>query len=171
MRLTSYTNYALRTLMFAALAAPELVRVQDVAEAHGISRTHLVKCVHRLGQWGYLDNLRGRGGGFRLARPAEAITVGEIVRLTEEGFVDTEADAPRPPSAADRRLDAAFATARAAFLAVLDRHTIRDVIDNAGDLRRALGLDGPTVQEAAISAVEAASEATSASVVEASTRA
>ena len=141
MRLTSYTNYALRTLMFAALDAPALVRVQDVAEAHGISRTHLVKCVHHLGQWGYLDNVRGRGGGFRLARPAETITVGEIVRRTEEGF----AEAPTDPAAtdADRRLDASFEAAQAAFLAVLDRHTIRDITFNDGELRAALGLAGP----------------------------
>ncbi|NLH79244.1 MAG: Rrf2 family transcriptional regulator [Phyllobacteriaceae bacterium] len=141
MRLTSYTNYALRTLMFAALDAPALVRVQDVAEAHGISRTHLVKCVHHLGQWGYLENVRGRGGGFRLARPAEAITVGEIVRRTEEGFAETPVDPAA--TAADRRLDASFETAQAAFLAVLDRRTIRDITFNDDELRAALGLSGP----------------------------
>ncbi len=138
MRLTSYTNYALRTLMFAALDAPALVRVQDVADAHGISRTHLVKCVHHLGQWGYLDNVRGRGGGFRLARPADTITVGEIVRRTEEGF----AEAPVVPGAspADLRLTLRFEQAQAAFLAVLDRHTIHDITFNESDLRLALGL-------------------------------
>ena len=138
MRLTSYTNYALRTLMFAALDAPALVRVQDVADAHGISRTHLVKCVHPLGQWGYLDNVRGRGGGFRLARPADTITVGEIVRRTEEGF----AEGPVVPGAspADLRLTLRFEQAQAAFLAVLDRHTIHDITFNESDLRLALGL-------------------------------
>lgn len=141
MRLTSYTNYALRTLMFAALAAPDLVRVQDVAEAYGISRAHLVKCVHHLGQWGYLENVRGRGGGFRLARPAETISVGEIVRRTEEGF----AERPEEPAATvgDRRLAATFDLAQAAFLAVLDRRTIRDIVANEDELRRALGLDVP----------------------------
>lgn len=140
MRLTSYTNYALRTLMFAALDAPSLVRVQDVAEAHGISRTHLVKCVHHLGQWGYLANMRGRGGGFRLARPAETITVGEIVRRTEEGFAETPFDPAANPD--DRLLDETFERAQAAFLAVLDRHTIHDITFNGDALRHALGLDG-----------------------------
>lgn len=139
MRLTSYTNYALRTLMFAALDAPALVRVQDVADAHGISRTHLVKCVHHLGQWGYLDNVRGRGGGFRLARPAETITVGEIVRRTEEGFAEVQAEPDASP--ADLRLKARFEQAQAAFLAVLDRHTIHDITFNEAELRAALGLD------------------------------
>jgi len=139
MRLTSYTNYALRTLMFAALDAPALVRVQDVAEAHGISRTHLVKCVHHLGQWGYLENVRGRGGGFRLARPAETITVGEIVRRTEEGFAETPFDPAANPD--DRLLDETFERAQAAFLAVLDRQTIHDITFNDAALRHALGLE------------------------------
>jgi Rrf2 family transcriptional regulator, nitric oxide-sensitive transcriptional repressor len=138
MRLTSYTNYALRTLMHAALAAPRLVRVQDVAEAHGISRAHLVKCVHHLGLWGYLDNVRGRNGGFRLARAAAEIRIGEIVRLTEEGF----GAAPATP-AGRARLDAALERAQGAFLGVLDRHSIADVIGNDGELRVLLGLEPP----------------------------
>ncbi len=139
MRLTAYTNYALRTLMYAALAAPRLVRVQDVAEAHGISRAHLVKCVHRLGQWGFLDNVRGRNGGFRLARPAEEIRVGEIVRLTEEGLA--EAIGPEENvSSDDRRLTRVLETARIDFLEVLDRHTIADVVENRSELQNLLDL-------------------------------
>ena len=69
MRLTAFTNYALRTLMFAALRGDALSQVDEVARAHGIARTHIVKCVHQLGRWGFLENVRGRGGGFRLARP------------------------------------------------------------------------------------------------------
>lgn len=139
MRLTAYTNYALRTLMYAALAAPRLVRVQDVADAHGISRAHLVKCVHRLGQWGFLDNVRGRNGGFRLARPAEDIRVGEIVRLTEEGLA--EAIGPEENvSADDRRLTLVLETARADFLQVLDRHSIADVVANRSELQSLLDL-------------------------------
>lgn len=139
MRLTSYTNYALRTLMYAALVAPRLVRVQDVAEAHGISRAHLVKCVHHLGLWGYLDNVRGRNGGFRLARDASAIRVGDIVRLTEEGF-GTPA-AVEAGVAMEARLNTALERAQAAFLKVLDGHTIADVIGNDGELRFLLGLE------------------------------
>lgn len=140
MRLTAYTNYALRTLMYAALSAPRLVRVQDVAEAHDISRAHLVKCVHRLGQWGYLDNLRGRNGGFRLAKPAEEIRIGEIVRLTEEGLAEAIGPSDRA-SEDDRRLVCVLEAARTDFLAVLDRHTIADVIGNDAELRAALGIE------------------------------
>ncbi len=138
MRLTSYTNYALRTLMYAALAHPRLVRVQDVADAYGISRTHLVKCVHHLGMWGYLINQRGRNGGFRLAREPEEISVAEIVRRTEEGFGS--------PSCGDAdtsvlRLVDAVQRAQAAFLAVLERYTIADMTENADALRPILGFD------------------------------
>jgi Rrf2 family nitric oxide-sensitive transcriptional repressor len=138
MRLTSYTNYALRTLMYASLADPRLVRVQDVADAYGISKTHLVKCVHHLGMWGYLINQRGRNGGFRLARPAVEISVAEIVRHTEEGFggaVCGDADT------AVLRLVDAVQRAQAAFLAVLERYTIADMIANAEELRPILGFD------------------------------
>lgn len=138
MRLTSYTNYALRTLMYAALAHPRLVRVQDVADAYGISKTHLVKCVHHLGIWGYLDNQRGRNGGFRLARPPETITVGEIVRHTEEGFADT----PRGDAdTAVLRLIDTVRQAQAAFLAVLERYTIADITTNRAELESLLGFD------------------------------
>lgn len=140
MRLTAYTNYALRTLMYAALAAPRLVRVQDVAEAHEISRAHLVKCVHRLGQWGYLDNQRGRNGGFRLAKPAEEIRIGEIVRLTEEGIAEVIGPSEHA-SQDDLRLTCVLEAARADFLAVLDRHSIADVIGNDAELRTLLRIE------------------------------
>jgi Rrf2 family nitric oxide-sensitive transcriptional repressor len=77
MKLTSYTNYALRALQLAALRAPQLVRVDDVVAVHGLARPHIVKIVHELGKAGFLETVRGRNGGFRLARPAEAIVVGE----------------------------------------------------------------------------------------------
>lgn len=83
MKLTAYTNYALRTLQLAALKAPERVRVDDVVRMHGLARPHIVKIVHELGRAGYLRTIRGRGGGFTLARPAEEIVVGDVVRLTE----------------------------------------------------------------------------------------
>lgn len=138
MRLTSYTNYALRTLMYAALAHPRLVRVQDVADAFGISKTHLVKCVHHLGMWGYLINQRGRNGGFRLARAPETIRVGEIVRLTEEGFGATRS---ADVGTSILRLVDTVVRAQVAFLDVLDRYTIADITDNASDLNASLGLD------------------------------
>lgn len=146
MRLTAYSNFCLRTLMVAAVRAPELSTVQDVASRFGISRAHLVKCVHRLGQWGYLENVRGNRGGFRLARAPGEITVGEVVRHTEEGFDlvscfdETATDCPLR---ADCRLKTALVAARDAFLDTLDATTLADVTANADALRQVLEFDLP----------------------------
>src|SRR5690606_28021601 len=83
MKLTAYSNYALRTLQLATIKAPERIRVDDVVRVHRLARPHIVKIVHELGRAGYLETIRGRGGGFRLARPAEEVVIGDVVRLTE----------------------------------------------------------------------------------------
>lgn len=137
MKLTSYTNYSLRILMVAAMRDGELVTIHEVAEAFGISKAHLVKCVHQLGVWGYLDNVRGRNGGFRLAMPAQKITVGEIVRKTEDclGLVECfDAQTNTCPMIGLCLMGDAFMRANTAFLAVLDALTIADITRN----RRAL---------------------------------
>ena len=64
MKLTAYSNYALRSLQLAALRSPDLVRVDDVVRVHGLARPHIVKIVHKLGQAGLVETRRGRGGGF-----------------------------------------------------------------------------------------------------------
>ena len=131
MRVTAYSNYALRTLMYAALKGDELSRVKDIAEAYNISKAHLVKCVHQLGQWGYLDNYRGRNGGFRLAKPASEISVGEVLRHTEDCFDLVECFVPESstcPLTYFCELGATFHRALAAFLAEVDKVTIEDLI-------------------------------------------
>ncbi|MBV5265606.1 Rrf2 family transcriptional regulator [Pinisolibacter aquiterrae] len=146
MRLTSYSNFSLRTLMVAAMRDPQLSTVQEVAEAFGISRAHLVKCVHQLGQWGYLVNVRGNRGGFRLARPAAEITLGEVVRRTEEGFDLVECFDPATatcPLVGRCRLSTALKSARDVFLAELDRLTVADIITNRDEILDILRLDAP----------------------------
>lgn len=133
MRLTTFTNYALRTLMYAAMRGNGLSRAQDVAGAFGISRAHMLKCIHQLGVWGYLENVRGRSGGFRLAKPAEAITVGEVVRLTEDSLDLVECfdpDTNTCPLMQLCSLSRTFRRALDAFLAELDRVTIADITTN-----------------------------------------
>lgn len=157
MRLTAYTNFCLRTLMVAAVRAPELSTVQDVASRFGISRAHLVKCVHRLGQWGYLENVRGNRGGFRLAREPDSITVGEVVRHTEDGFdlvLCFDENAGECPLRGDCRLKTALTKARDAFLHTLDNTTLADVTANADALRMVLEFDvpGPSCAGAAVAA-------------------
>jgi Rrf2 family nitric oxide-sensitive transcriptional repressor len=88
--------------------------------------------------WGYLINQRGRNGGFRLARPAETISVAEIVRLTEEGF--STARTSSCETAIERLVDV-VQRAQAAFLGVLDGYTIADIVANRDELRRVLGFE------------------------------
>ena len=133
MRLTSYTNYALRSLQLAALRAPALVRVDDVVKVHGLARPHIVKIVHELGKAGFIKTQRGRGGGFRLARAPEKITVGEVVRLTEGPFDLVECfnrETNTCPLIGICKLSSTFAQATRAFLDVLDGVTVADIAAN-----------------------------------------
>jgi len=137
MRLTSYSNYALRAMQLAALRAPALVRVDDVVKVHGLARPHIVKIVHELGKAGYLETQRGRGGGFRLARAPEAITVGEVVRLTEGPIELVEcfnSETNTCPLIGICKLSQAFGRATRAFLDVLDGVTIADIASNRDQL-------------------------------------
>lgn len=84
MRLTSYTNYSIRILMCCAIRRDEVITIAEIAAVHGISRAHLLKSARRLGQLGYLQTLRGRNGGIRLAVPAAQIDIGEVVRALED---------------------------------------------------------------------------------------
>ncbi|MBK1698262.1 RrF2 family transcriptional regulator [Rhodovibrio salinarum] len=149
MRLKNYTNYALRTLQMAALRAPALTRVDQVAAAHGVSRAHIMKIVHELGKAGYVETVRGRGGGFRLAWDPAGITVGEIVRLTEEPIELVEcfnADTNSCPLIGICRLSTTLNDAIDAFLRILDSVTIAELAGNRGDLIDRLGsvADRPT---------------------------
>ncbi|WP_395664995.1 Rrf2 family transcriptional regulator [Methylocella sp.] len=137
MRLTSYSNYCLRVLMVAAARAPELTAINDVALGFGVSRAHLVKCAHQLGTWGYLETMRGNKGGFRLARPAGQITVGEILRRTEDGFAVVECFDPQTNTCPliDRCVLArALRRATAAFLEALDEVTVADLVVNGDEI-------------------------------------
>lgn len=143
MKLTSYTNYALRTLQMAAIRAPHLVRIDEVAQAHRINRAHLTKIVHQLGQAGYLETVRGPRGGLRLARRADDIVVGDVVRLTE-GPLDLvecfSADRNTCKLRGICRLSAKLHEATQAFMAVLDDLTVAEIALNRDDLLARLGL-------------------------------
>ena len=137
MKLTSYTNYALRSLQLAALKSPDLVRVDDVAKIHNLSRPHIMKIVHELGRAGYLETVRGRGGGFRLARPPEEIIVGDVVRITEGPLDVVECFNPEKntyPLMGVCILSRKMQEATVAFMTVLDDLTIAQIASNRGQL-------------------------------------
>ena len=144
MRITNYTTYSLRTLMFAALHNDRLCKVQEVADAFGISKSHLVKCVHRLGQWGFLQCVRGRNGGFRLAMPATEIAIGAVVRRTEDTLYLVECfNKPTNscPLISRCHLSKALQRATTAFFAELDSLSIADVTRNQKVLMNLLAID------------------------------
>lgn len=137
MKLTSYSNYAMRSLQLAALHSPDLVRVEDVANIHKLSKPHIVKIVHELGKAGFVETVRGRYGGFRLARPAEDIIVGDVIRLTEGSLDVVECfnpDTNSCPLIGVCKLSKAMMKAADAFMAVLDDLTVADIASNRNEL-------------------------------------
>jgi Rrf2 family nitric oxide-sensitive transcriptional repressor len=137
MRLKSYTDYALRVLMHLAARPDRLASIAEIARTYRISHNHLTKVVHDLRKEGFLDSVRGRSGGVRLARPAGEISVGEVVRHTEGGFdlVDCGSCVIAPACA----LTAALHEARKAFMTVLDGYSLADLVeDRKAGLRQLL---------------------------------
>ncbi len=130
MRLTLHTDYSLRVLMFAALKGETLSTIAEIAEHFDISRTHLMKVVNALGRAGYLDTIRGKKGGFRLAKKPSQIKVGAVVRDLEEalGIVGCMQQTDYCPIEGACILRRALGEAMAAFLAVLDRYTLDDLV-------------------------------------------
>jgi len=140
-RLTQFSNYALRILQYAALKTPERVRVEEIASAHGISRHHLLKAVNRLSHEGFLDVTRGRGGGVVLARPADTITMGEVVRATEAPIKLVECfhtETNECPLIGICRMQRGLAKAMNAFLDELDKVTIAEAASNRSELETRL---------------------------------
>ncbi|RVT90923.1 Rrf2 family transcriptional regulator [Sphingomonas crocodyli] len=138
MQLTRYTDYAVRVLLHVgARDEGDLSSIAEIAHVYDISRNHLMKVVQDLGQAGFLETVRGRNGGLRLGRPADEISIGEIVRHTETGFdlVDCSSCIVAPACTLPRILN----EATRAFLAVLDRYTLADVLSRRADLRGLFG--------------------------------
>lgn len=131
MQLTRFTDYSLRVLIHLGTHPDEQATVAALASEHGISRHHLTRVVHQLGIKGYIETLRGKGGGSRLARRPDQIRIGDVVRDTETGFELAECFQPGEtscrllPSCA---LKPVLAEAARAFLTSLDRYTLADLL-------------------------------------------
>lgn len=133
MQLTLYTDYSLRVLLYLGVNPRRMATITDIAQSYGISRNHLVKVVHNLATQEFIHTSRGRGGGITLARPPAEINIGDVVRHTEVNFHLVECfDHERNtcPIAAACFLKNALYEAQHAFIAVLDRYTLADVLDN-----------------------------------------
>jgi len=131
MRLTRYTDYALRVLIYLGSHPDKLSTISEIATYHNISRNHLMKVVHQLGSWGYIDTLRGKGGGIRLAHPPGDIVIGDVVRHTEENLEIVECFTPGNSDCMilpGCRLKSVLDEALNSFLATLDLHTLADFL-------------------------------------------
>ena len=142
MRLTAFTDYTIRTLMYLALRPGRLVTINDISEAYGISNNHLMKVVHQLAVSGDVATVRGQRGGLRLGRPATAINLGAVVRRVEPDlriapcFGQVESCTIQ----ADCVLEKALQEALTAFLGVLDRYTLADLAARPTALAALLGI-------------------------------
>jgi Rrf2 family nitric oxide-sensitive transcriptional repressor len=141
MRLTFYSDYSLRLLMYTALREGKLVTIQEVANAYGISKNHLMKVAFELGRKGYLETVRGRGGGLRLAKPPQKIGLGDVVRAMEDNFTMVECFDGKTNKCVitgSCRLRGALAKALTAYFAVLDEYTLADLTGHHPVLARVL---------------------------------
>lgn len=145
MQLTIHSDYALRVLLYLKLHEPRQATIQEIAEAYGISRNHLMKVVQELAQSGFVHAARGRGGGLRLARKPEEIILGDVVRQTETHFNVAECfdpvtnTCPILPACDLKRI---LAEAMNAFLKTLDRYTLADLGKRKRALQELLRVEG-----------------------------
>lgn len=141
MRLTRYTDYSLRVLIHLALHEQRLVSIAEIARTYDISHNHLMKVVNALARDGFIETVRGRGGGMRLNRPADQIRVGEVVRCTEEGFDLAECSGCLLSPACG--LTHVLREGSAAMLKVFDSYTIADLFSDGLAIRRMIAERAP----------------------------
>ncbi len=130
MRLTDYTDYTLRVLMFCALHPERSITIAELAQSHAVSKNHLMKIVNDLAHQGLLQTTRGRGGGLRLLKPAADIRIGDVVRQTETDFRMVECfDASHNACTltAHCQLKQVIRTALQSYMAELDKVTLADI--------------------------------------------
>lgn len=138
MRLTVYTDYAFRVLIYVAVHPEPKPTIGQIAASYDISRNHLMKVVYELGVGGYIETSRGKNGGLRLARRPETIGLGELVRRTEPDFALVpcfDSDNALCAITPSCRLRGVLFQARAAFLQVLDSYTLADLVENQAELQ------------------------------------
>jgi Rrf2 family transcriptional regulator, nitric oxide-sensitive transcriptional repressor len=146
MQLSRFTDYSLRVLIFLGAHSDRLCTISETAAAYRISGNHLMKVVNRLSTHGYIETVRGKGGGMRLSRAPKMINLGDVVRQMEDRFDIVECfnekyqDCPLFPACTLRSV---LADAHRNFMATLDRHTLKDILGNWASGRLALARGVP----------------------------
>ena len=126
MKLTLFTDYSMRVLLYLGAQPGRLCSIGEVAQAYRVSQNHMMKVVNQLVRQGYVESVRGRSGGIRLGRAAEDINLGALIRATEDGF--ELVDCGRCVVAPACGVTGVLGEALGAFLAVLDRYTLADML-------------------------------------------
>ncbi|MFC6118619.1 RrF2 family transcriptional regulator [Macrococcoides bohemicum] len=132
MKLTLYSDYSLRVLMYIA-RQEHRVQIDEIAKFYGISKNHLTKVVNNLATLGYIETTRGRGGGIRIKMTPEEINIGALIRKTEEHFNLVECfdrETNTCPIAGICGLQGVLGEALGAYLSVLDGYTLNDILHN-----------------------------------------
>ncbi|OIQ78356.1 HTH-type transcriptional repressor NsrR [mine drainage metagenome] len=140
MHLTTFSDYSLRVMMYLGIQHGQLVTISDIAKAYKISENHLTKVVHHLSQHGYVDTVRGKGGGLRLVRDPGTVNIGEMIRITEGDTgllpcLDTDGKCCIQPSC---RLIGILRMAQDALFSVLNQYTLTDLLHNDEQLTHIL---------------------------------
>jgi Rrf2 family transcriptional regulator, nitric oxide-sensitive transcriptional repressor len=140
MRLSTFSDYSLRVLMFLGVHTERLTTIAEIAGAYGISENHLMKVVHQLGRMGYIETVRGKGGGMRLARQPADIRLGGVIRQTETDWALVECFATGANCQIQTacRLPPILDEALAAMFSVLDRYTLADLLQSPDQLTRTM---------------------------------
>ena len=131
MRLSTFSDYSLRVLMYLGIQPDRLPTISEIATFHDISENHLMKVVHQLGRSGYIETVRGKGGGMRLARAAQDIVLGDVIRQTESDFALVECFAQNSSCRIQSgcRLHTVLDEALSAMFLVLDGYTLADLLE------------------------------------------
>ena len=141
MRLTKFTDYGLRALIYlAAEKDGERVRVQDIVDCFDLSKDHLIKIVQRLAALGYIETIRGKNGGVRLLRAPAEINLAEAILELETTLDPIDCEALSCRLTSDCRLRHILGEAKGAFLSVLRQYTLADLVIDRSALRVQLGL-------------------------------
>ncbi|MBY5779407.1 Rrf2 family transcriptional regulator [Rhizobium leguminosarum] len=136
MRLTRYTDYAIRVLIFLGAREGEICSIRSIATTFSISQNHLMKVVQDLAAAGFIDSVRGRNGGIRLPREASAINLGTLLRHTE-GLTDL-LDCPACMVRSGCGMPSILTEATAAFVGVFEKYTVADLVRRRELLRSLL---------------------------------
>jgi Rrf2 family nitric oxide-sensitive transcriptional repressor len=132
MRVTRYTDYSMRVLIYLALRESDRSTIRQISDAYGISKNHLMKVVQQLAALGYVESVRGVGGGLNLARPADQIRVGEVVRQMEPdlALVECMRSGNQCVITPACKLRTMLGRARESFLGTLDEYSLADILDS-----------------------------------------